>query len=464
MNNKSTGNDRSLLLTAILAWLLIILRIPASLGQSVSTETERADSSVTNTFISLCAALRDNYPMLENAGWNESWVADFGARVAAAPTRQAAFDIMDALVNRLNDYHTRLILPHQHPQASPPCAVEPVFEGGSVLSDHADWETRPTIEMPSLDGIAIAVIHAGNQTGLQPGDEILSVDGVPLAQCLSNAWPHSACSSAFGKLRVASGRMLRGSPRSEVKLEVRRQQTDGAVRTLTVAVSRINSALEPAISSREVDKTPVIRISRWAGRGLVEQFDALLKQFRNRPALIIDVRGNGGGEDELASQVVGRFISAQVIASISFHRQVPNLTFERTVEISDPRGPWRYAGRVAVLTDEGCMSACEHFVSGMVEAGALICGTPTSGACGWIRPVTLPGGLRLNVSETFPLHAGGLPSPLLGIAPHLWAPRTLGDLRAGKDTGLLAAIQWLKSDAPLPARLQPISTLGQSDR
>jgi hypothetical protein len=93
----------------------------------------------------------------------------------------------------------------------------------------------------------------------------------------------------------------------------------------------------------------------------------------------------------------------------------------------------------------------------------LICGTPSSGACGWIRQVALPGGLRLNVSETFPLHAGGMPSPLLDIAPHIWAPRTLEDLRAGKDTSLLAAIQWLKSGKPLPPRLQPLGTFGQSD-
>ena len=102
------------------------------------------------------------------------------------------------------------------------------------------------------------------------------------------------------------------------------------------------------------------------------------------------------------------------------------------------------------------MSACEHFVSGMAEAGALLCGTLTSGACGWIRQVALPGGARVNVSQTFPLHAGGIPSPQLGIAPHIWAPRTLADLRAGNDTALVAALAWLRSNNPLPVRFQPL--------
>ena len=102
------------------------------------------------------------------------------------------------------------------------------------------------------------------------------------------------------------------------------------------------------------------------------------------------------------------------------------------------------------------MSACEHFVSGMVEAGALLSGTSTSGACGWIRPVELPGGARVNVSQTFPLHTGGIPSPLLGMAPHVWRPRTLPDLRKGRDGALEAALDWIKSDDALPERRQPI--------
>src|SRR5664280_1196510 len=67
-------------------------------------------------------------------------------------------------------------------------------------------------------------------------------------------------------------------------------------------------------------------------------------------------------------------------------------------------------------------------------------------------PLDLPDGLRLNVSQTFPLHSGGIPSPQLGIAPHLWAPRRLSDLRSGEDTALRAAIVWLKSTDVLPAR------------
>ena len=414
-------------------------------------------------FDALCQALRDNYPMLESAGWrDETWPAEFRRRVQGATTSQEALEIMDELVCRLNDYHTRLFWPGAPNLAAPPLRLEPVLAEPTALADHGIWgQVHPPAEMPALNGVAIAVVQAPAESGVRPGDEIIAVDGIPVAEALAKAWKHAVCTSVAGKLRSAAGRMLQGPPEAELRLRIRRPQAAAAGEPLELALKRSRSPAEPTISNRELDGVPVIRISRWISRrgdDLVAQFDALLEQYRNRPALVIDVRGNGGGEDDLASEVVGRFLTTPVIASISFHRQVPSLTYERTVDWTKPRGPWRYEGRVAVLIDEACMSATEHFVSGMAEAGALLCGTPTSGACGWIRRVQLPGGAALNVSQTFPLHTGGIPSPELGIAPHLWAMRTLPDLQAGADTALRAGLAWLNSTAPLPVRFQPMAS------
>lgn len=427
---------------------------------ALASEENSSNPPPSVIFKALCQALEDNYPMLELVGWNDAWIEEFKEKIAAAPTREAAFELMDELVCRLNDYHTRFSWPGEPNLKSPPIRVEPVITGGSNPLDRGIWDVHPPLALPSLDGVVVAVVGAAPETGLEPGDEIQSVDGVPLREALAQAWPHAVGSSAAGKLRSAADRMLRGRPDSELQLFVRRISDSGDAKGMTVNVRCSDSLTNELISSREADGVPVIRITRWSnekGHDLLKEFDNLLAQFEDRPAIVIDVRGNGGGSDDLADQVVGRFLKAPVISSIFFQRDTPGLNFERVVLRTQPRGPWRYEGRVAVLTDEGCMSACEHFVSGMIEAGALACGTPTSGACGWIRSVDLPGGARLRVSRTYPLHTGGVPSPLLGIAPHLWAPRTLADLRAGKDTSLQAALDWLKSGAPRPIRLQPVS-------
>ena len=185
-----------------------------------------------------------------------------------------------------------------------------------------------------------------------------------------------------------------------------------------------------------------MRIRGWAGFTGAD-FDKQLDPFREKPCLIIDVRDNGGGQDFLAETVIGRFITRKVVASISFQRRAGTSLYEKFTNVVSPRGDWQYSGKVVVLTNEGCASACEHFVSGMYEAGALLVGTPTVGACGWSKRVELPAGVDLRCSLTFPLH-GKVPSPLNGIEPHHLVAPTIEDLRAGRDAVLEKAKDLLK--------------------
>ena len=154
------------------------------------------------------------------------------------------------------------------------------------------------------------------------------------------------------------------------------------------------------------------------------------------------MRDNGGGSDELAEMVIGRFITQDIVCSISFLRRSGTNLYEKSIMIAEPRGPWCYEGKVAVLINAGCASACEHFVSGMYEAGALLVGTPTTGACGWSKGIDLPGGVTLRCALTFPLH-GKVPSPLHGIEPHHLVTPTIEDIRTDRDTVLEKAMALL---------------------
>lgn len=98
-----------------------------------------------------------------------------------------------------------------------------------------------------------------------------------------------------------------------------------------------------------------------------------------------------------------------------------------------------------VLINEGCMSACEHFVSGMLEAGAILVGVPTSGACGWQKVVELQEDIKLFCSVTFPLH-GKIPSPLNGIPPHHLVNPSIEEIRSGRDVFVDEAIKILKGE------------------
>lgn len=374
----------------------------------------------------LWGALKENYPMLEYAGaFDESWYEQCKDRIKDMKSLDEALPVMDALlVRRLNDYHTGLFWGGRPDRAGPPLRV-------ALVEDQ------------------IVVTRCPAELGVAPGDILLEIDGASAQEHFARELPQAFGATRYARADSACEAILEGKPGSEIKLKLQNAQGQVYEKTMTRGGgSGDSSRPEPILSSRVIsDRIGYIRIRGW-GRFTPEEFDKLLEPLREKPGLILDVRDNGGGQDKLAETVIARFLSQPVVASISFQRRPGTNLYEKTVFTVAPRGPWRYAGRVVVLINEHCASACEHFVSGMFEAGATLVGTPTIGACGWSKEILLPGGASLRCALTFPLH-GKIPSPLNGIEPHYLVTPTLADLRAGRDTVLEKALALLNAP-PVP--------------
>lgn len=368
----------------------------------------------------LWASLKENYPMMEYAGaFDESWYEACKQRIQNITGLYEALPVMDAmLVQRLNDYHTGLYWDGKRDLVGPP-----------VL---ADW-----IESQ------IVVTRCPQNLGIARGDIVLEIDGANARERFDREWPDAFGATAYARAKSACRAIFEGEPGSQIKLKLSNQNGEVYEKVLTRGVGgEFGPPPGPVLSGRVIDdRTGYIRIRGWGSFSAAE-FDKLLESLREKPCLIVDVRDNGGGADNLAETVIGRFITRKVVASISFQRQAGTNTYEKFINVVAPRGPWCYPGKVAVLINEGCASACEHFVSGMFEAGALLVGTPTIGACGWSKEIALPAGVTLRCSLTFPLH-GKMPSPLHGIEPHHLVTPTIEDVRAGRDTVLEKAMALL---------------------
>ena len=372
------------------------------------------------------AAIRDHYPMLEYVGAiGDEWLEEFRPRVAAAAD---PWEVIEELVLRLQDYHTRLRRPGPQP-----------------------LRTHPPVRLGWVED-GLAVLGAEPETGLLPGERILTVDGRTAAEAMAAVWAHSQGSTPEAHRRSACARLVAGPPGSTLTLVSAR----GAFTLLRPQAPGPLPAVAPVAFAPLPGGVGLLRVRAWGG-GLGEDaftalLDAELEKARPLPQLVVDVRDNGGGADSLADACTGRFLERPVVSSISFWRDPGTSHFRRSVESCRPRGLWRYGGRVALLINEGCASACEHFVSGMDAAGeACLVGTATNGACGWMRRIDLPCGATLTCSMSFPLH-GGVPSPLHGIEPHYRVPPRLADLAAGRDAVLETALAWLASGQPLPER------------
>lgn len=369
----------------------------------------------------LWTSLKENYPMMEYAGaFDESWHQECRERIQGMTSLYQALPVMDAmLVRRLNDYHTSLHWEGKKEPSNPPV--------------RAGWvEDR------------VVVTDCAKDLGIAPGDILLEVDDANAVERFKQEWPGAFGPTVYARASSACRTILEGEVGSQVRLKLRDGQGEVYEKTLTRGGGgSLGAGPEPALHSRSLDdRTGYIRIRGWTGFTGAD-FDKQLEPLRDKPFLILDVRDNGGGQDFLAETVIGRFITRKVVASISFQRRAGTVLYEKFTNVVSPRGSWCYSGKVAVLINEGCASACEHFVSGMYEAGALLVGTPTVGACGWSKRIELPAGVELRCALTFPLH-GKMPSPLHGIEPHHLVAPTIEDIRAGRDTVLEKAKELLK--------------------
>ena len=370
----------------------------------------------------LWEALKENYPMLEYAGAiDDSWYESCKEQIKEMTSLYEALPVMDSmLVRRLHDYHTNM-----------------------------HWEGKPSLVAPPIrmDLIEekIVVTQCPETLGVVCGDIVLEIDGTPARDCFDDAFARAFGATHYAKIRSACRMMLQGEAESQIELSLRNRHGEIYKAALQRGGYGATGARESALSSRVINETTgYIRISSWGGFS-AQEFDGQLEPLREKPYLILDVRDNGGGADALAEQVIGRFITQKVLCSVSFQRQAGTNTYEKLIHLAEPRGPWCYEGKVAVLTNAGCASACEHFVSGMFEAGALLVGTPTTGACGWSKNIDLPCGVSLRCALTFPLH-GKVPSPLHGMEPHHLVTPALEDIRTGRDTVLEKAMALLNPD------------------
>ncbi len=168
----------------------------------------------------------------------------------------------------------------------------------------------------------------------------------------------------------------------------------------------------------------------------IGDLDAALERFREAPALILDVRMNSGGDDQLAFQFAGRFTAtARVTGAVQFRNGPLHVDFTpqqaRTVA---PRGRWQFTRPVLLLVGRACASSNESFIAAMRELpNVIVVGDTTAGATGNPAFFDLGGGWQYSVSRWIEYTAQGTVIEGNGIAPAVFVPATPSDFQQGRD-------------------------------
>jgi len=177
--------------------------------------------------------------------------------------------------------------------------------------------------------------------------------------------------------------------------------------------------------------------------GLLDAITAL----KGTPALIIDLRGNGGGSAAMAEALVGSFFPKKTVIGRAETRtgQPVTVAFGAIKLIGLERDvPGRadaYAGKVAVLMDSDSASASEATAGALQSTGRAIVVGETSCGCllAYLGYAALPGGGELAYSEIGFTTVKGERIEGKGVLPDVAVERTLADVRAQRDRTLEAA-------------------------
>jgi carboxyl-terminal processing protease len=141
---------------------------------------------------------------------------------------------------------------------------------------------------------------------------------------------------------------------------------------------------------------------------------------------VIDVRGNGGGATPF------RLMTALMNRTRRPWQQSPARDLPPQSPADDA-----YGGRVFVLVDRFCGSACEDFVMPFKDtARGVIVGETTQGSSGNPFRADLGNGMRVAIGAVRYRFPDGTPFEGVGIDPDVPIERRLSDIAAARDAVL----------------------------
>lgn len=318
------------------------------------------------------------------------------------------------MLDALGDPNTAYMDPDQHTQANIPLDGE--YEGiGAWVDAEAEFLTIVS-PMPN---------SPAEEAGLQPGDEIIAIDG----EDMSGIDPSLVI------------RRVLGPEGTRVVLTIRRE---GLAEPFDVEVMRALITV-PSVESEILEgNIAYVRLFTF-GIDTVSDLESSLREVTEQEpvGLILDLRGNGGGYLATAVDVASQFISDNVIIVERFGDGSEE-TFEAR------RGGLATDIPMVVLVNGGSASASEIVAGAMQDLGrAIVVGETTFGkgsVQNWHSLESDGGAVRVTIARWYtPL---GRSMDETGLTPDIEVELTEEDIENDLDPQLDAAVEYLLENLP----------------
>lgn len=340
------------------------------------------------------------------------------------------YALLDRMAGELRDSHTRVYSPSQHEERK--------------RQRHADTG----ISIKEINGIPVVFSVAPDseaaRCGIKPGMIVRSVNNQPVERAVAGARQAVGVSSSerATRMRILS-RILSGEPETVLNIEL----TDSDGRNHEFALTRRLVSVKPQITAQILPSgVAYLKFGKF-DEELEKQVEQSLRDFKDAPALILDLRGNGGGDGEVGLRFAGYFfnekISVAKIVTRTGKPPVPEMPMILEAGIKDAQ---IFSRPLVILVNEGTASTSELITNALQEQKrAVVFGTNSCGCVlAFLDYKPLTGGGDLTLSEFGFVTAKGKKLEGRGVTPDKTVELNLKDLQTGRDAALEEAEQYLR--------------------
>lgn len=406
-------------LVILFALFTISARTFADDSSLVSTSTPEGRLTV---FDDVWETIQERYydPAFHGVDWMAKRNA-FRTAAGRAPNSLEFYELLRQMIASLRDAHTRIYSPDEK------------FDWWSPRFVTVGVTIREIQGVPTV--IHVEPTSAAAKTDIRPGDVIVSIDNLPVADYLAQRMRANGLANDPGIRFRAIATLLEGTAGTEVKIG----WTTRNGKQKSASFRRYWSQRQLGFNNQRKGKLAVLKLDAFTQSVALDFAKTLPSVLDGADGIVLDLRGNGGGDAEAMADVASLFLDEGTNlgkfadrSGGSFELQTFSKRLWRVPNLLPTKLP------LVVLTSENTSSAAEILVAALqTKRRAQVIGTDTCGCVLAIRNRhALPDGGVLDVSEFDYRTAGGIRLEGVGVTPDKLTPLTRADIYSRRDPAM----------------------------